>query len=125
MADVLAPVPPSVPVDRAREVGGRVTIADRVVARVARRAAERASTPVRHGPVGRDLPRVDVEVAGRRVRVAARVAGTWPEPAADVASRVAAAVRGELEALVGVRVDDVLVTVEAVVAAAPAGRRVS
>jgi uncharacterized alkaline shock family protein YloU len=59
------------------------------------------------------------------VRVAARVAGTWPEPAADVAARVAGAVRAELEGLVGVRVDDVLVTVEAVVAAAEARRRVS
>ncbi|HYQ73573.1 hypothetical protein [Cellulomonas sp.] len=124
MADVLVPARTQVPT-AAHAVGGRVTIADRVVARVAHRAAARASTPVRRGPVGTDLPHVDVEVAGRRVRVAARVAGAWPEPAADVAARVAGAVRAELEGLVGVRVDDVLVTVEAVVAATEARRRVS
>ncbi len=68
MADVLVPARTEVPT-APHAVGGRVTIADRVVARVARRAAERASTPVRRGPVGTDLPHVDVEVAGRRVRV--------------------------------------------------------
>ncbi len=105
-------------------VAGRVTIADRVVARIARRAAEHASTRV-HRNVGTDLPRVEVEVAGHRVRVEARVAASWPEPAAAAASRVAGAIREALEGLVGVRVDDVLVTVEAVVATAEPRRRVS
>lgn len=106
-------------------VAGRVTVADRVAARVAARAAGQVSTPVRRGPTGTDLPHVDVDVAGNRVRVAARVAGTWPEPAAAVAGRVADAVRTALGDLVGLQVDDVLVTVEAVVAASAPRRRVS
>lgn len=106
-------------------VAGRVTIADRVVARVARYAAGRTSTPVHRSVVGADLPHVDVDVAGRRVRVTARVAGSWPEPAAALASRVAGAVRSSLEEIVGVQVDDVLVVVEAVVAAPEQPRRVS
>jgi uncharacterized alkaline shock family protein YloU len=103
---------------------GRTTIADRVVAKVARHAAAGASTVVSGGLVGSDLPQVDVDVAGTRARVRARVASTWPEPAADVAARVRDAVRSQLERIAGVRVDDLVVTVAAVRSPEPETRRV-
>ncbi|MFD6135558.1 hypothetical protein [Isoptericola sp. NPDC060257] len=106
------------------EVAGRVTVADRVVVKVAQQAAAGASTPVRGGLAGTDLPHVDVELAGTRARVRAHVASTWPEPAGDVAARVRDALRDELERLVGVHVDDLVVTVADVRPPADEGRRV-
>lgn len=103
---------------------GRTTIADRVIAKVARHAAAGASTVVSGSLVGSDLPQVDVDVAGTRARVRARVASTWPEPAADVAARVRDAVRSQLERIAGVRVDDLVVTVAAVQSPEPGKRRV-
>lgn len=103
---------------------GRTTIADRVVVKVARHAAAGASTVVSGGLVGSDLPQVDVEIAGLRARVRARVASTWPEPAAEVAARVRDAVRRELERVAGVRVDDLVVTVTSVRSPEPEGRSV-
>jgi uncharacterized alkaline shock family protein YloU len=103
---------------------GRTTIADRVVVKVARRAAAGVSTVVPGGLVGSALPAVEIQLAGLRARVRARVASTWPEPAADVAARVRDAVRGELERIVGVRVDDLVVTVAAVRPPERDGRRV-
>ncbi|WP_206074649.1 hypothetical protein [Antribacter gilvus] len=95
------------------EIPGRVVLKDRVLVKVAQHAAAEASQAgVRRG--ARRLPDVDVEVAGQRARVRTRVAATWPEPAADVAARVRDAVRGELQRLVGVSVDDLVVTVAAV-----------
>ncbi|MFI2105315.1 hypothetical protein ACH436_18635 [Isoptericola sp. NPDC019693] len=110
--------------DPAADVAGRVTMADRVVVKVAQQAAAGASTPVRGGLAGTDLPHVDVELAGARARVRARVASTWPEPAADVAARVRDTLREELERLVGVHVDDLVVTVADVRPPAAEGRRV-
>ncbi|MGF0115037.1 hypothetical protein ACQFYA_01765 [Promicromonospora sp. Marseille-Q5078] len=105
-------------------VAGRVTVADRVVVKVAQHAAAGASTRVRGGLSGPDLPQVEVELAGRRARVRVRVASTWPEPAAQVAGRVRDAVRTELGRLAGVEVDDLMVTVAAVQPPAAEVRRV-
>jgi uncharacterized alkaline shock family protein YloU len=94
---------------------GRVVLADRVLVKVARQAAATASGVGGRRLAGTRLPDVDVELAGQRARVRASVAAAWPEPAADVAARVRDAVRSELERVVGVSVDDVVVTVAAVV----------
>lgn len=103
---------------------GRTTLADRVVVRVAQYAAAQVSTVVRGGLGETGLPRVEVQLAGHRARVRVRVASTWPEPAADVAMRVRDAVRDALDRLVGVRTDDLVVTVTAVQPPRPADRRV-
>lgn len=106
------------------DLPGRVVLKDRVLVKVARHAAATASRASGRRLTGNRLPDVDVDVSGRRARVRARVAATWPEPAADVAARVRDAVRTELERLVGVSVDDLVVTVASVVhAAADGGER--
>jgi uncharacterized alkaline shock family protein YloU len=93
---------------------GKVVLEDRVLVKVARHAAATASHSTGPRLTRTKLPDVEVEVAGQRARVRAWVAAAWPEPAADVAARVRDAVRGELERLVGVSVDDLVVTVAAV-----------
>ncbi|WP_277210040.1 hypothetical protein [Isoptericola croceus] len=102
---------------------GRVVLEDRVVVKVARQAAATASCAVGSRLTGNKLPDVEVELAGQRARVRARVAAEWPEPAEDVAARVRDAVRGELERDVGVSVDDLVVTVAAVVPGRASGRQ--
>jgi uncharacterized alkaline shock family protein YloU len=103
------------------EIPGRVVLEDRVLVKVARHAAATASPAAGRRITGDRLPDVEVELAGQRARVHARVAAAWPEPAADVAARVRDAVRAELERLVGVSVDDLVVTVAAVVRAGTSG----
>lgn len=93
---------------------GRVVLEDRVLVKVARHAAATASRTGGSRIRGGKLPEVEVELAGQRARVRARVAAVWPEPAADVAARVRDVVRSELERHVGVSVDDLVVTVTAV-----------
>ncbi|SDD12899.1 hypothetical protein [Nocardioides lianchengensis] len=53
---------------------------------------------------GRTLPRVDVRVSGRTVRIRAEVGCPWPEPAGPLGERVRDAVVAETERLTGLRV---------------------
>ncbi len=105
------------------ELPGRVVFEDRVLVKVARQAAATASRAGGSRLAGDKLPDVEVELAGHRARVRARVASVWPEPAADVAARVRDAVRSDLERHVGVSVDDIVVTVAAVVPRETNGRQ--
>lgn len=75
--------------------------------------------------LGRDYPRVQVEVAGRRARVHVDVVTAWPRPAADVAAAVRDHVADRLHVLAGLDVDVVDVSVAKVVRpTAPERRRV-
>ncbi len=99
---------------------GHLDIRDRVVERVAERAALEVPGVVRHSGTlgrvtGRDLPRVDATVAGGRVRVRLDVAVEWPNPLPDTASAVRSTVAERLAALTGMTVDAVDVTAAHVV----------
>lgn len=117
---------------------GRLTVADRVVQRIAEAAAAgvdgvapRTSsngslagdvTTAVGGALGRSLPRASCVRAGTRVRVEVEVATLWPRPAAEVAALVRDGVAERLQTLAGVRVDAVAVTVAKVVRSATPAR---
>ncbi|NIZ92443.1 Asp23/Gls24 family envelope stress response protein [Kineococcus rubinsiae] len=135
------PAPTAPPALAEAGARGRLVVADRVVQRIAEAAAAgvdgvapRTSsdgsltgnvTTAVGGALGRTLPRASCVRAGSRVRVEIEVATLWPRPAAEVAARVRDRVAERLEALAGVRVDAVAVTVAKVVlSAAPTRARV-
>lgn len=118
---------PLVPDGTAR---GTTTIADKVLERLAARAALEVPGVVRHstGPdvlsaVTPDLPRASAQVAGDRVSVDLKVAVDWAASAHEVAASVRRHAREELQRLTGKTVDRVDVTVSALVAAPAAGIR--
>lgn len=126
MADVRRQRPTAAPwTGDADEAGrrGTLTVGDRVVQRIAEAAALSvdgvAPSDDTVGAVGsalgRAYPRVDCDVAGDRVRVEARIATRWPLPAATVAEQVRDHVTERLQALAGVTVDGIVVTVAKVV----------
>ena len=91
---------------------GRLTIADRVVERVAVHAASGVDGTTAVGSrlgrvVGRSFPRADVEIAGHRVRVTMTVATVWPAVLAEVTSQVRQSVTRSISDLVGMHVDSV------------------
>ncbi|WP_167582837.1 Asp23/Gls24 family envelope stress response protein [Kineococcus rubinsiae] len=61
--------------------------------------------------LGRAYPRVDVHVAGRRVRVQADIVTRWPLPAAQVAAAVREHVAERLSTLADLDIDTVDVEV--------------
>lgn len=100
---------------------GTLTVHDRVVERLAARAA--LETPgVRHHSsglnklIGRDLPRVRVRIAGDRVRAGLDVAVMWPVSLPAVSADVQLNVTTALTTWAGLHVDAVDVSVLSVVA---------
>lgn len=108
---------------------GTTTIADKVLERIAERAALEVPGVVRHnaGPellsaVTSDLPRASAETAGDRVGVELTVALDWSASAHEAAADVRRHVGEQLERLTGKSVDRVDVTVAALVTRSAAGR---
>ncbi len=111
---------------------GVTDIADRVVERIAGRAAAEVDDVVpaprtgiaRLGGADSD-PGVHAHVDGRTARLEVRLAVAYPAPVRQVARRVQAVVRAQVEALTGLDVASVLVEVVAAPAHRPAPRRVT
>jgi uncharacterized alkaline shock family protein YloU len=120
---------PTIALDQSR---GITDISDRVVERIAGRAAGEVDDALavprtgiaRLGPADID-PSVEAHVDGKDVRLKVRLAVTYPAPVRDVAKRVQVAVRARVEALTGLQVTSVHVEVVAAVVRRPARRRVS
>jgi uncharacterized alkaline shock family protein YloU len=110
---------------------GHLVIKDRVVERIAEAAAVQvpgvapagATTSTVGAALGRAYPRVDCDVAGGRVRAHVEIVGLWPTPAARLGAQVRDAVTGDLQRLVGLRVDAVDVSIAKVVRATTSPRR--
>lgn len=102
---------------------GRLHVADRALQRIAVRAAEGVDgvLPAAVGRVagllGSGLPAVELERAGRHVRVQVDVAIRWPAPAPRVTAQVRDAVSAQVARTAGLVVDAVSVTVRDVVRA--------
>lgn len=97
--------------DTAEDAGtrGELTIADRVVDKIAGRAALDVSGLVAGGSgidkvVGRRLPKVTTRTRGRQTRIEVDIAVVWPRSAADVAREVRDAVGHAVTELVGLKV---------------------
>lgn len=99
---------------------GRLTIRHRAVERITMAAALNTPGVHRHGGglgrlAGRDLPRVDVDVAGDRVRADVEVAVEWGRPLAATATAVRRDVTRALSDHSGLTVDSVRVHIAAVI----------
>ncbi|MDQ2723448.1 MAG: Asp23/Gls24 family envelope stress response protein [Actinomycetota bacterium] len=110
------------PTDEDDEAGARgsLTVHDRAVSRVAEYAAVDTDGVVRQSSglgrmMGRDLPRVDSNVSGGRVRVKVAIATAWPRSVPAVSAAVRAEVAEQLQAYTGLIVDRVDVVVDEVV----------
>lgn len=115
---------------------GTTVIADRVVERIAERAAlEVPGVAPDTGPLGvaaslgglrnpKRLPKASGEVAGGRGRIVLSVGVTWPTALAPVAQQVRAHVASRVVELTGVAVDHVDVSIVKVTPPAPERRRV-
>lgn len=102
------------PVDR-----GTLTVADRVIDKLAAHAATFVEGVVPAGSTldrlaGRQLPRATSQVRGRQARVGVQIAVAWPQPLADTAGEVRTTVTQELTRLSGPTVVAVDVTVDRV-----------
>jgi uncharacterized alkaline shock family protein YloU len=106
---------------------GTLTLADRVLVKIAQRAALEvdgvapagATTARLGGMLGGGYPDADVQQAGTRAGVTLEIATTWPHPAPAVAAAVRATVTRRLRELAAVDADTVAVHVAAVVQAPP------
>ena len=102
---------------------GRLRVADRALQRIAVRAAEGVdgvlpgAVGTVAGLLGSGLPAVELERAGRHVRVQVDVAVRWPAPAPRVAAQVRDAVSAQVGRTADLVVDAVSVTVRDVVRA--------
>lgn len=99
---------------------GRLTVRNRAVERITEAAALHAPGVHRHGSglgrlAGRELPRIDVDVAGDRVRADVEVAVEWGRPLADTAAAVRREIADALTHHGGLVVDGVRVHVAAVI----------
>ena len=102
---------------------GSLQVTDKAVERIAQAAVSEVPGVIAAGEttgtiataLGRAHPRVDVHVAGRRVRARVEVVTAWPRPAADVAAAVRDHVADRLHALADLDVDVVDVAVAKVV----------
>lgn len=109
---------------------GELTIADRVVDKIAVRATLGVPGVLTSGSgldkvVGRRLPKVTTNTRGAQTRVAVDIAVTWPRSAAETAGAVRAAVDRAVTALAGLHVLAVDVTVvKLAVGRSPDHRRV-
>lgn len=108
---------------------GSLHLRDRAVERIVEAAALEVDGVLRHAETldrvtGRQLPRIEVVVAGRRVRASVEVATRWPTPLADLTARTRENVTGALERLAGLTVDAVDVHVAHLSTDTPERRRV-
>lgn len=99
---------------------GRLTIRHRAVERITEAAALNTPGVHRHGSglgrlAGRDLPRVDVDVAGDHVRADVEVAVEWGRPLAATAIAVRRDVTRALSDHSGLTVDHVTVHIATVI----------
>ena len=109
---------------------GSLIIKDRAVQRIAEAAAlgvpgvvpAQQSTNSLNAALGRAYPRVDCDVTDGRVRAEVAIVGRWPTPAPQLGAQVRQAVTDQLQALAGLRVDAVDVTIARIVRVAPAPR---
>ena len=96
---------------------GSLSVHPRVVDKIARRAV--ADVPgvatetagALDQVLGRRLPSVDTDLAGRRARLTIEIAIGWPQSAGDVAAAVRSRVAQQVSRLIGIDVDAVDVTV--------------
>ena len=107
---------------------GSLTVADRVIERLATIAALEVDGVVRTGSavdraLGRQYPKAEAHVAGGHARVTVEVAVRWPAPLADLAGHVRDQVRDSLTTLANVQVDAVDVVAAKMVIAATTPRR--
>ncbi len=108
--------------DTRAEDRGTLVVRDKVVERIATRAALDTAGVEHHAEglgklIGRDLPRIDVRVAGDRVRAHLDIAARWPASLPDLTGNVRTNVARALTEYAGLTVDAVDVTVAAVVLA--------
>jgi uncharacterized alkaline shock family protein YloU len=88
---------------------GKLTIADRVVDKIAGRAALDVDGVVVSGSgldkvVGRRLPKVTTRTRGAQTRVGVDIAVEWPRSAAEVAAQVRSAVSEAVTGYAGLKV---------------------
>lgn len=108
---------------------GSLVLRDRAVERIVEAAVLEVDGVLRHADTlervtGRQLPRVEVVVAGNRARASVEVATRWPTPIADVTTRTRDGVTRALAHLAGLTVDAVDVHVVFVSTDVPERRRV-
>lgn len=128
-ADQVAPTPAGVVPAGER---GRLTVADRVVRRVATAAAGEVGGVVRLRPgrltdltgtgLGHGYPHAEATVAGRRARVRVEVVARWGTPLPALAARVRDRVQERLDDLAAIRADAVDVVIVRVLPPAAGGR---
>lgn len=121
VAIVASPVPGPVAEEDSAGARGNLEIRDRVVKRLAERAAlDTPGVRARAGGLdkitGRDLPRSRAVTSADRVRVWLEIAVAWPSPVVDVARQVQRNVTAALGNYAGLRVDGVDVAVTHVLA---------
>jgi uncharacterized alkaline shock family protein YloU len=119
VADVATADPEAHPLAEPGE-RGRLDIRDRAVEHLVAAATLTAPGVHRHGSgigrlVGRELPRVTVDVAGDHVRATVEVAATWGQHLATVAAAVRDAITRTLATDGGLVVDGVTVHVAAII----------
>lgn len=107
---------------------GDLTIADRVVDKIAARAAVDVRGVVPSGSgldkvVGRRLPRVSTNTQGTQTRIRVDISTVWPRSAAQVCGEVRSAVTEAVSELAGLRVVAVDVSVARIETTRPARRR--
>jgi uncharacterized alkaline shock family protein YloU len=103
---------------------GTLTIRDRAVQRVAEKAAMDTSGVQSHAAglnklTGRELPRATVYISATRVRAHLDIAVSWPYSLPAVGAAVQRNVTDALTDCVGLTVDGVDVSIEAVLTTAP------
>jgi uncharacterized alkaline shock family protein YloU len=106
---------------------GTLTVADKVIERIAAIAATQVRGVVPTGSrwdrtMGRALPRADTRTAGSRARLVVEIAVQWPAALGAVAVGVRSAVADQLHALAAIDADGVDVIVVKIVLPPPAGR---
>jgi uncharacterized alkaline shock family protein YloU len=106
---------------------GTLTVADKVIERIAAIAATQVRGVVPTGSrwdrtMGRALPRVDSRTAGSRARLMVEIAVEWPAALGEVAVGVRSAVADQLHALAAIDADGVDVIVVKIVLPTPVRR---
>lgn len=99
---------------------GTLTVKDRVVERLATRAAldtdgVLARSQTLDKLTGRSLPRVRVAISGDRVRAGLDVAARWPMPLPELTAAVRTNVARALTSFAGLQVDGIDVTVPVII----------
>ena len=108
------------------EERGTLSLADRVVEKIASAAAREMNEVTQHSSgwiPGRSLPRASTEIAGEHARIGVEIASPWPTPLADIAARTRDHVQERVSTLTGIDVVAVDVTVAEIVHLRPNTRR--